>query len=483
GDETKWKVSCLFRLLRKVMFFRDVSLGPHETRLRFRLIHFWEAQNPVKKTLIGLEMLLIDEQGTVIQGFIPPGRIKKYLPEMKRGSVYELINFYGSKNKPMYRVADHITTVSFAWKSELSVLHDIPIPFDEDLFRMHLYEDFEANCDLKGDVYDVLGHMKLVDGQILTERPTIDEAKIATTRHIMIHVQSHEGPVMKLYLWDQAATDFCKKFKSYENTPTVVLVTAVNTKRLGGTMALSSMSPTRVFMDYDVQPTIDYFAWLSSNPEIAKQVSAEDAFFECTATIDDVVHGSAWYYIACTGCHSKATKGANSLICTNPRCVKDTTVGVAQYRAKISVYDSSEQGFFVLLGDAGFQLTGRHASELVSSYFEANKDKGPDHEVPVPEALISIIGQTHKFCVKVTDHNFSGNTRAITVTKILPLETPSPTEGSLGNAIAEPSMEAVQTGSDVCEPSKSRGDSADEECKRTFDSVDPERVKRARCEK
>ena len=46
----------------KVIFFKDVSLGPHETQLRFRLIHFWEARNPVKKTLIGLEMLLIDEQ-------------------------------------------------------------------------------------------------------------------------------------------------------------------------------------------------------------------------------------------------------------------------------------------------------------------------------------------------------------------------------------------------------------------------------------
>ena len=72
---------------------------------------------------------------------------------MKRGSVYELINFYGSKNKPMYRVADHIAIVSFTWNSELSVLHDIPIPFDEDRFRMHSYEDFEANCDLKGDLY------------------------------------------------------------------------------------------------------------------------------------------------------------------------------------------------------------------------------------------------------------------------------------------------------------------------------------------
>ncbi|CAG7909115.1 unnamed protein product, partial [Brassica rapa] len=137
----------------KVMFFKDVSLGPHETQLRFRLIHFWEARNPVKKTLIGLEMLLIDEQGSVIQGFIPPGRIKKYLPDMKQGSVYKLINFYGSKNKPMYRVADHIATVSFTWNSELSVLLDIPISFDEDRFRFHSYEDFEANCDLKGDLY------------------------------------------------------------------------------------------------------------------------------------------------------------------------------------------------------------------------------------------------------------------------------------------------------------------------------------------
>ncbi|CAF2155056.1 unnamed protein product [Brassica napus] len=322
----------------------------------------------------------------------------------------------------------------------------------------------------------------------------------------MVHVQSHEGPVMKLYLWDQAATDFCKKFKSYENTPTVLLVTAVNTKRLGGNLALSSMSPTRVFMDYDVQPTIDYFKRSPRTVEIAKQVSAEVVTKRETMTISDIFSYMTlesakdaflsalprlmmWFMdllgtiLHALGVIVKATKGANSLICTNPRCVKDTTAGVAQYRAKISVYDSSEQGFFVLLGDAGFQLTGRHASELVSSYFEANKDKGPDHEVPVPEALISIVGQTHKFCVKVTDHNFSGNTRAITVTKILPPETSSPTKGSVDNAIAATSMEAVQTGSEVCGPSKSRGDSADEESKRTFDSVDPEKVKRARCEK
>ena len=42
------------------------------------------------------------------------------------------------------------------------------------------------------------------------------------------------GPVMKLYLWDKAAADFCQKFKSYGNTPSVLLVTTVNPKHLGG---------------------------------------------------------------------------------------------------------------------------------------------------------------------------------------------------------------------------------------------------------
>ncbi|CAF1933201.1 unnamed protein product [Brassica napus] len=474
----------------KVVFFKDLSLGPHEAQLRFRLIHFWEAWNSLKKTLIGMEMLLIDEHVIVISRFISPGRIEKYLPEMKRGSVYKLNNFYGSRNKSVFRVADHTVTVSFSWNSELTVLLDCPTHFDADSFRFHSYEEFQANCDLKGDLYNVVGHMKLVNGQSIVEAPVLDEVEIAKARRVLIHIQSHDGSVMKLYLWDQAARDFCKKFKSYEDTPTVLLVTTVNTKTLGGTLALNSMSSSRVFMDYDVQPTIDYFSWLGSNPDIAEQVNAEvvtkretmtigeifsyieqesakDAFFECTATIDDVVHGSSWYYIACSGCHSKVSKGPTSLICTNKKCGKVNVSGVPQYLSKISVYDNSEQAVFVLLGEAGRELTGKPASELVRSYFEANGNEGVNLEAPVPEALISTIGQKHKFCVKVTEHNFSGKTRALIVTKILPLDTSPDTVSSEDNQATATSEET----------SENRVDSADGS-KRTCDSSELERAKR-----
>ena len=45
-----------------VVMFSNVTFGPQEGELRFRLIHFWEARNAITNTLIGLEMLLIDEE-------------------------------------------------------------------------------------------------------------------------------------------------------------------------------------------------------------------------------------------------------------------------------------------------------------------------------------------------------------------------------------------------------------------------------------
>ncbi|KAF3493560.1 hypothetical protein DY000_02058108 [Brassica cretica] len=545
----------------------EVPISFDEDRFRFHSYEDFKANCDLKGDLYGSCIGFVHE--TSLECF------SAYTGDSSLGSVYQLNNFYGSKNKLMYRVADHIATVSFTWNSEMSVLHEVPISFDEDRFRFHSYEDFKANCDLKGDLYDVVGHMKLVNGQTLIERPILDEVEIAASRRIMVHVQSHDGPVMKLYLWDHAATDFCKKFNSYENTPIVLLVTTVNTKRLRGTLALTSMSSTRLFMDYDVQPTKDYFTWyvsksststfhkLASNPEIANQVSAEvvtkhealtiaeifsymtqesakDAFFECTATIDDVVHGSAWYYIGCSECHAKATKGATSLICTNTRCGKVNTTGVAQYRAKISVYDNSlaltqrllsrlvkevvtkrealnvaeifsymtqesaKDAFFectatiddVVHGSAWYYIgcsechakatkgatslictntrCGKVNTTGVAQYrakisvydnseqaflsylvmLVANEHEGADHEVPVPEALISIIGQTHKFCVKKSRF------------KATLLQRPE---------------ETVKTGNEVCGTSNGRGDPADGESKRISADAETSTAKRPRC--
>ncbi|KAF2600211.1 hypothetical protein F2Q68_00011586 [Brassica cretica] len=425
----------------EVMFFKDVKFGPHEG------------------------------EGTVIQGFIPSARIETYLPHMIVGGIYRLNNFFLNS----------------------------PICFPDDRFRFHGYEEFDATCDLKGDLYDYVGHIKLVNGQVLNDSLVLDESEIASTHRVLLHVQTHEGPVMKLYLWDKAAFDFSEKFKASGGTAKVILVTTLNPKRFGGALSLSSMAPSRVFMDSDVQATRDYFTWLVSNSDVAnrvdadvvtktetvticelfsymKQAAAKVAWFECIATVADVVHGSSWYYIGCGVCHTKATKGPTTLMCK--KCGKSDIVGVAQFLAKISVYDKSDQAFFVLLGDAGHELTGKKASELVESYFEANESVGDDHIVPVAQALSDTIGQTRKFIVKVSNHNLTGKIQSLTVTKVLPSDDPE-LEGELEeDSIIPAAQKTLDDGGAEDDPSM---DSKGEKVKRAAENDEADAPKRAKC--
>ncbi|CAH8383981.1 unnamed protein product [Eruca vesicaria subsp. sativa] len=180
------------------------------------------------------------------------------------------------------------------------------------------------------------------------------------------------------------------------------------------------------------------------------------AWFECTATIDDVLHGAGWYYIGCRDCHTKAIKGPTTLMCK--KCGKHEIDGVPQYHSKLSVYDHKDQAVFVLLGDAGEELTGKKAAELVDSYYQANQIQEEDHIVPVPQALTNTIGQTRKFIVKVSAYNLTGKFQSLTVTKVFPLEEEEP-EVNIGdeagespvNDVEDEAVESVKRGGDVIE--------------------------------
>ena len=44
------------------------------------------------------------------------------------------------------------------------------------------------NCSIS----DYVGHMKLVNGQRITDHMILDEVDIAEKRHLCVHVQTHE---------------------------------------------------------------------------------------------------------------------------------------------------------------------------------------------------------------------------------------------------------------------------------------------------
>lgn len=210
-----------------------------------------------------------------------------------------------------------------------------------------------------------------------------------------------------------------------------------------------------------------------------KQGGAKVAWFECTTTIDGVVPSSAWYYIACGECKTKATKWTTTLMCK--KCGKAEVTGVAQYLTKLSVYDNTDHATFVLLGDAGRELTGRKASEFVESYFDANESLVDDYVVPVPEALIATIGQTHKFSVKISNHNLTGKTIALTVTKVHPPEAPAPEVGIREDVIVPAADGTLELGTDENGSSTGNAEAAKERVKRGSGTAETGEAKRAKC--
>ncbi|KAG2268541.1 hypothetical protein Bca52824_063096 [Brassica carinata] len=425
---------------------------------------------------------------SVIHGFIPYGRIDTYLPHMKAGCTYRLNKFFGSKSKTVYRVADSDVTISFSWNSALTTLGDSSIHFPDDRIRIHGFREFDGASDMKGDLYDYIGHIKLVNGKVPSDGLLLDESEIAVSRRVELHVQMHDDPVMKLYLWDKSAFEFIEKFKASGGTARVILVTTLNPKRFGGVLSLSAMASSHVFMDSDIQEILSYLCWLNSYLDVASRVNAEVitkpepatlgelfaymnqasskvAWFECTATIDDVVQGFGWYYIGCGVCHTKATKGPTTLMCK--KCGKSEIFGVAQYLTRLNVYDNNDQVVFVVLGDAGEVLTGKKTNELVESYYQVNDCVGVDHMVPVPQAMVDTIGQTRRFIVKISKHNLDAKTQTLTVTKVLPPDVPEPAD-----SLVEKFDEIGDT---------EGADDAAESGKRGADVIESGGVKRAKC--
>ncbi|KAL0825052.1 hypothetical protein YC2023_015983 [Brassica napus] len=147
------------------LLFRHVSPGPGDSTLQFRRIHFWEARKNVKEgpdILLGIEMLMIDAEGTLAQGFIGQIRRNQYEEDLLCGSIYTLTNFYASNSKVMYHVADQRLVICISHASALSKVEEDIEGILTERFRVHSFSDFETNCDLRGDLHDVVGHLKLV---------------------------------------------------------------------------------------------------------------------------------------------------------------------------------------------------------------------------------------------------------------------------------------------------------------------------------
>ncbi|KAL0703796.1 hypothetical protein Bca4012_070221 [Brassica carinata] len=250
------------------LLFRHVSPGPDDSTLKFRLLHFWEAR----------------KNGT--QGFIGQNRRNQYEKELQRGSIYTLTNFYASNSKVMYYVADQRLVICISHASALSKDEEDIEGILTERFRVCTFSEFEANCDLRGELHDVVGHLKLVDGQALHQRPVLCTNDDSASRKVMVHLQLKD-----------------------------------------------SMFSSRVFLDEEVDPTNEYLAWLTTNPSVTSLVNPVEVVKAETLTIGEIAA-----FLKRQPAQENGGDAAE-LEVPLPQCFIDTIGQTKKFRIKVAHYN------------------------------------------------------------------------------------------------------------------------------------------------
>uniref|UniRef100_A0A0D3A9C6 Small ribosomal subunit protein uS17 N-terminal domain-containing protein n=1 Tax=Brassica oleracea var. oleracea TaxID=109376 RepID=A0A0D3A9C6_BRAOL len=188
------------------------------------------------------------------------------------------------------------------------------------------------------------------------------------------------GPVLNLYLRDHAANEFYRKFTDSLQTPTDLLVTTANTKRIGGRGSSRTSSRCQ-----------DYLGLLAQNQDVSAMVNASEV------TGQDANHSD---------CQTKVNRGLASLRC--PKCGNVNATEIARlafliltflhrlsfhskpsalqymYLSEILAYDKDEKATFVLLGDVGPELT------VVSVNYKYSESEDSDYKFTAMRQTITV---------------------------------------------------------------------------------------------
>ncbi|KAF3531175.1 hypothetical protein DY000_02038234 [Brassica cretica] len=88
----------------------DLESGRCSNTLEVRLLRFWESRNINKgEELMSVDMLLIDENSTLMQGSVGAIRQLRFIERLTEGAVHTLSGFDVTRNNPKLSPASSLS--------------------------------------------------------------------------------------------------------------------------------------------------------------------------------------------------------------------------------------------------------------------------------------------------------------------------------------------------------------------------------------
>ncbi|KAL8541309.1 hypothetical protein ACS0TY_002528 [Phlomoides rotata] len=371
-----------------------------------------------------INQLIVAFQDCLIQGSIHHSLLDRFRDNVKVGKIFLIRDFDVVKAMNRYRLTDHQYMIRFTRATNMEEVEEENYVISPEKFRFRSHAELLQLADKNEDLPDVIGFLISFD---------------KASNRAVLDVFLEEEITTRLTIWDDLADSIEKKLREINDKSIIIVATCLIPKKFGGKLCLNASSGTNFYLNADfetirdfrgrmkIQPHFDdSFKNLESNnsetqlhsiAQILNFISNENQQvkeFSCKAKVTEIILRNGWNYISCSNCARKVEKTQTTLTCNN--CHDPNVVGMLRFRIEVVVDDGSGSTTFVIFDREAKKITRTTASALVIPNEEgANKD---EHN-QAPACILNIVGQVHKFRVKVTPYNFNTKYQSFTVSRIL----------------------------------------------------------------
>ncbi|KAL0738754.1 hypothetical protein Bca4012_014964 [Brassica carinata] len=384
----------------------NLRAGRCSNTAEVRLLRFWEARNINRGgELMSLEMLLIDEADTLVQGSIPAVQQRRFRERLSEGSVYTLSGFDVTRSNPKFKLTDGPISIRFNEGTAFEKLTATARTIPTEHFRFRTHEQILELANSGRQLPDVIGEVRAI-------RSTITD-RIPGAQRVMLTLRVDSSCIPRQVGW-------------IRREPRIVLVTGINPKIVLGKLYLNGTSASRIFFDSDtavgkdrlpggetddtgssskvvhaqkIEPLtvaeLNEFV-LSGDPQIIE--------FLCTAKVTGIQLADGWCYIGCSLCSKNSS--VRNLLSPVPRAMKPML-----WLNSNPTGTSSFLGFDKEVAKL-IHVQASEAAQIVGIGINAQVD------TELPRALADIVGNSYTFQLKLKDFNFTANHQTFTISRL-----------------------------------------------------------------
>ncbi|XP_065630327.1 uncharacterized protein LOC112017423 [Quercus suber] len=211
----------------------------------------WDAINIANNhDLISLDMILVDEEGTLKHASIRKNLAQSYRPQLNEGSIYTITNFLVEENKRNCRPVHNKLKILFNSTTSVSKFSGFDHSIPQSQFEFVDYGTIASCCYdttyLTVFLLDVIG--------ILDYIGAIEEIKTRgrPTKMRNIQLLLEENKSVQTTLWGNTAQQIDDDFYKTNKGPFIVIVTSTIVKTFKGHYQLSSTFATKLYVNLDI---------------------------------------------------------------------------------------------------------------------------------------------------------------------------------------------------------------------------------------